>query len=42
MWVNFMDISRILLTFGIFYGHLVYFVVILLCFSRFGTFTNYN
>jgi hypothetical protein len=27
MLVNFMDISSILLPFGIFYGHLVYFLV---------------
>jgi hypothetical protein len=36
MLENFMDISSILLLFGIFYGHLVYFVVILVHFSRFG------
>jgi hypothetical protein len=32
-WVTFMGISSILLPFGIFYGQLVYFVVILVNFS---------
>jgi hypothetical protein len=36
MLVNFMDISSILLPFGVIYVHLVYFVVILVSFSRFG------
>jgi hypothetical protein len=33
---KFMDVSSILLPFGIFCGHLVYFVVILVYFSHFG------
>jgi hypothetical protein len=36
MLVNFMDISSILLPFGVIYVHWVYFVVILVSFSRFG------
>jgi hypothetical protein len=36
MLVNLIDIWHILRTFGIFYGHLVYFVVIWCSFSRFG------
>jgi predicted metal-dependent peptidase len=36
MLVNFMSIWSILQPFRIFYGHLVYFVVILVYFSRFG------
>jgi hypothetical protein len=38
MFANVIDISSILLSFGIFYGHLVYFMVILVYFPRFGLF----
>jgi hypothetical protein len=36
MLANFMDILSILLPFGIIHGHVVYFVVILVYFCRFG------
>jgi hypothetical protein len=44
MFVNFIDISSILLPFGSFYGHLhiIYFVVILVYFSRFGMLYQIN
>jgi preprotein translocase subunit SecY len=36
MLVNFMTVGLYFTTIFIFYGHLIYFVLILVCFSRFG------